>query len=397
MMPSYLLLAVVLAHTVHGPIVELDFKDRNISSLESKVFDEYKSIKVLILDHNPLFHGVDDEAFEGLTIETLSLEYCRLEVIPSAISYLKHSLVKLTVRGNDIEDVHESLFWGMKIADLDLSYNDLYVLPTSLRHLAKTLVKLNLSENNLTSIKKLAFFGMRIETLLLQYNHLGQVPDELASLRHSLQVLDLNGNSDIVQVDNDAFQDMVLKELSLTLVRVERLPAAVHHLRNTLESLDLSQTIIDLYNGTLFAGLKLNKLYLDMNHLMSVPPCIYSVSRTLEVLSLGHNDLKSLDQDDFSGMNLTSLYVYGNQLASIPLALLNIRHSLQVLSMESNPLVNLDNLMPLLGLSSQLWYINLDSSVTEPDLLPNLASAICYNQANLSVDLHMAKVGVRRR
>lgn len=117
-----------------------------------------RNLRHLDLSHNVIssVHTENDTAPSSkLTLDTLHLEFNRIEEIPTA-SFSFFDVVNITyLDGNPLKELGEGAFESARIRELYMRYCGLSVIsPASFDGLGKTLQVLDISGNNLTALSK---------------------------------------------------------------------------------------------------------------------------------------------------------------------------------------------------------------------------------------------------
>lgn len=117
-----------------------------------------KKLRILDLSHNVIssVYSVNDTVPSSkLTLDTLHLEFNRIEEIPTA-SFVLFDVVNMTyLDGNPLKVLGDRAFESARIRELYIRYCGLsFITPTSFDGLAKSLQILDISGNNLTALSK---------------------------------------------------------------------------------------------------------------------------------------------------------------------------------------------------------------------------------------------------
>ncbi|KAF6274823.1 toll like receptor 5 [Rhinolophus ferrumequinum] len=280
------------AGLARSSVIRLDLSHGSIFSLNFRLFETLKELKLLNIAHNKI-NKIVDEAFHGLdNLQVLNLSYNLLGELCDSNFYGLPSVEYIDLQNNHIGIIQENTFKFLgKLNALDLRDNALktiYFIPrisniylggnklVSLPNIALTANLIQLSDNRLESLDNLYF--------LLQVPH--------------LQILILNQNR-------------------LSSCKQGRAPAV----SLTLEQLFLGENMLQLawesgFCWDVFKGLfRLQVLYLNNNYLNFLPPGVFSYLTALRGLSLSSNRLSSLSPGDLPP-NLEVLDVSRNQLLS---------------------------------------------------------------------------------
>lgn len=117
-----------------------------------------KNLRTLDLSHNLISSIVsenDTTPSSKLTLDTLHLEFNRIEDIPTA-SFSNFDTVNMTyLDGNPLQVLGDRAFQSARIRELYIRYCGLsFISPSSFDGLGQTLQILDISGNNLTSLAK---------------------------------------------------------------------------------------------------------------------------------------------------------------------------------------------------------------------------------------------------
>ncbi|KAM5204870.1 toll-like receptor 5 isoform 1-T12 [Hipposideros larvatus] len=306
--------SLVLAHHILGPgfgfqnmkepdrdtfaglarssVIRLDLSHGFIFSLNFRLFEALKELKLLNVAHNKI-NEIKDEAFYGLdNLQVLNLSY------------------------NLLGELYNSNFCGLpKVEYIDLQKNHIGIIQ---EHTFKFLGKLNtldLRDNALQTID----FIPSISYIYLGGNKLVSLPN-IALTANFIQL----SENRLESLDNLYFLLQVphLKILILNQNRFSSCnPSHAPSKSLSLEKLFLGENMLQLAweSGScwdVFKGLsRLQVLYLNNNYLNFLPPGVFSYLTALRGLSLNSNRLTSLSPDDLPP-NLEILDVSRNQLLS---------------------------------------------------------------------------------
>ena len=316
-------------------------------------------------------------------LANLTIESCKLTVIPSEITQLK-GLTHLYLKNNKLEDLPSSIGQLKELRYLDLSNNNLRNLPSDINSLTglvhldlsdngieslpkqigalKNLEELNLSRNKLMSLSPKIGRLKNLRILNLEYNKLQGLTSGIGGLEN-LEQLNLSQNN-LMGIPPEIGQLKHLDRLDLTWNKLENLPAQIGTLKNLtiLEMAFNNLTSIPPEIGQLE---NLEQLYLRFNLLTDIPSQI-GMLKNLKTLDLGEepsddpgfednyiNNIKRLPHEIGMLENLTELYLGGINLKKLPseiqqlqdLKILNLKdNQLSVLPSGIGQLVNLEKL-----------------------------------------------------
>ncbi|XP_059268917.1 toll-like receptor 5 isoform X2 [Mustela nigripes] len=307
--------SLVLAHHIMGPgfgfqnirdpnrdtfaglarstLLWLDLSYGFIFSLNFRVFEALKDLKLLQLAHNKI-NRIAEEAFYGLdSLQVLNMSY------------------------NLLGELYDSDFSGLRqVAYIDLQNNHIGIIQSQTFRFLKTLQTLDLRDNALKTIS----FLPSLDTIFLGSNKLAALPDmELkASFIHLSEnrLEDLDDLYFLLQVPD--LQVLILNQNRFSSCSRARGPAG----SLSLETLFLGRNMLQLAWETgfcwdVFKGLsRLRVLYLNNNYLTFIPPGALGDLSALRGLDLSSNRLMALAPGDLPA-NLEVLDVSRNQLLTL--------------------------------------------------------------------------------
>uniref|UniRef100_A0A0P6J7L7 Toll-like receptor 5 n=1 Tax=Heterocephalus glaber TaxID=10181 RepID=A0A0P6J7L7_HETGA len=295
-----------LAGLARSSVRSLDLSKGFIFSLNSRLFETLKDLKVLNLAHNKI-NRILNGAFEGLDgLQVLNLSF------------------------NLLGELYNSDFRGLpSVAYIDLQRNHIGIVQAQTFRFLGNLETLDLRDN---ALKTMSFIPS-ILTVFLGGNKLGTLPH----INLSVDFMQLSAN----RLENlaDLYFLLQVPHLHTLILNQNRLsscppglsPAASH----SLEKLLLGENMLQLAWETglcwdVFKGLsRLQVLFLNDNYLNFLPPGVFSELTSLRGLSLSSNRLTSLPAGSFPA-NLESLDLSGNQLLSPDPSLFASLHFLDI-------------------------------------------------------------------
>ncbi|KFO25378.1 toll-like receptor 5 [Fukomys damarensis] len=280
------------AGLARSSVRSLDLSNGFIFSLNPRLFETLKDLKVLNLAHNKI-NKILDGAFEGLG-----------------------SLQVLNMSFNLLGELYDSNFQGLPhVAYIDLQKNHIGIIEAQTFRLLGNLETLDLRDNALKTIS----FIPDILTVFLGGNKLVTLPD--ISLRVSFMELAANRLESLA----DLYFLLQVPDLHTLIVNQNRLslctPGLSPAVSHSLEKLLLGENMLQLAWETgfcwdVFKGLShLQVLFLNNNYLNFLPPGVFSELTSLRGLSLSSNRLASLPPGSLPA-NLEILDLSRNQLLS---------------------------------------------------------------------------------
>ncbi|CAD5116475.1 DgyrCDS5358 [Dimorphilus gyrociliatus] len=207
---------------------------------------------------------------------SLNISYNRIEDFEILASKSFSNITHLSIKGNSIQTIPESLLKLKQIQQLDLAENSLKRLPIfNFEHL----VYLNLS-----------------------HNHIHFLDGEILQPLHDLEILDLSYN-ELEFVSKDSFLAVTagskylkrLKRLALNNNRIRTILPQSFMTLSGLEALNIAgNTITDIKSKTFYKLVNLRFLNLDHNEIANFSPDELIKMEKLKYLYLGHNKLSSI-------------------------------------------------------------------------------------------------------
>ncbi|XP_055465736.1 toll-like receptor 5 [Psammomys obesus] len=287
-------------------VLQLDLSHGYIFSLNPRVFETLKDLKVLNLAFNKI-NKIADNAFYGLdSLQILNMSY------------------------NLLGELYNSNFYGLpRVAYIDLQKNHIGIIQYQTFRFLEKLQTLDLRDNALKTIN----FIPSIETVLLGGNKLVSLPH----IRFSANFIELAENrledlSDLyflLQVSQ--LQFLILNQNRLSSCKADHAPSG----NPSLKQLFLTENMLQLAWETglcwnVFKGLSsLQTLFLNNNYLNFLPPGIFSDLVALKRLSLSANRLTALSPGSFPA-NLEILDISRNELFSPDPGLFSSLHALDI-------------------------------------------------------------------
>uniref|UniRef100_A0A8C3VDY9 Toll-like receptor 5 n=1 Tax=Catagonus wagneri TaxID=51154 RepID=A0A8C3VDY9_9CETA len=283
-------------HTFAGlggsSVIQLDLSHGFIFSLNFRLFETLKELKVLNLAYNKI-NKIAGEAFHGLdNLQILNMSY------------------------NLLGELYNSNFDGLpKVAYIDLQKNHIGIIQDQTFRFLKQLSTLDLRDNALKTIN----FIPSIPTLFLGGNKLVTLP----KVRLTASFIHLSENR-LENMDNLYFllqvphlQILILNQNRFSFCNQRYAPSE----NLSLEQLFLGENMLQLaweagFCWDVFKGLShLRVLYLNNNYLNFLPPGVFRHLTALRGLSLRSNRLTVLYPGDLPA-HLEILDISSNQLLS---------------------------------------------------------------------------------
>ncbi|XP_037366161.1 toll-like receptor 5 [Talpa occidentalis] len=280
------------AGLARSSVIRLDLSHGFIFSLNSRVFEALKELKLLNLAYNKI-NKIEGEAFYGLnSLQVLNMSY------------------------NLLGELFNSNFYGLpQVAYIDLQKNHIgFIQDRTFRFLRK-LSTLDLRDNALKTIN----FLPSISTIFLGGNKLVSWP----MVTFTANFIQLSENR-LENLDN-LYVLLQVRGLQTLILNQNRFSSCHQQLAPsenlTLEQLFLGENMLQLAWETgfcwdVFKGLSnLQVLYLNSNYLNFLPPGVFSHLTALRGLSLNSNRLTVLSSGDLPA-KLEVLDISRNQLLS---------------------------------------------------------------------------------
>ncbi|XP_006871210.1 PREDICTED: toll-like receptor 5 [Chrysochloris asiatica] len=310
------------AGLARSSVIKLDLSHGYIFSLNVRLFETLKELKLLTLAHNKI-NTIVEGAFYGLDrLQVLNLSY------------------------NLLGELYNFNFNGLpQVAYVDLQKNHIGIIQGQTFRFLKNLKTLDLRDNALTTIN----FIPSIPTIFLGGNKLVTLPN-------------INLVTNFIQLSENRLENMAnlyfllqVPHLQILILNQNRFASCTQSFVPTenlsLEQLFLGENMLQLaweneVCWNVFKRLSyLRVLYLDSNYLNFLPPGVFSDLTALRELYLGSNRLKVLSPGDLPA-NLEILDVSRNQLLSpdpnlfASLSVVDLRHNQFICMCELNIFIN---------------------------------------------------------
>jgi len=232
-------------------LIALLIEQRDLTVLESGVFDGLNSLNWLSLNSNSL-NSLPSDVFHGLNnLYTLDLHSNRLNSLPSDVFHGLNNLGNLHLHYNSLNSLPSDVFHGLNnLGNLHLHYNRLNSLPSGVFDGLGNLAYLDLKHNSLTSLHSNVFDGLdSLSTLALDFNRLDSLNDTLFANLTNLVDLEINGNA-LTSLPSDLFKNNInLWSLSFDNNKLTTIPDGLFSQLTSLSSLRLgsnSLTFVDM-------------------------------------------------------------------------------------------------------------------------------------------------------
>ncbi|XP_012499507.1 PREDICTED: toll-like receptor 5 [Propithecus coquereli] len=278
------------AGLARSSVMRLDLSHGFIFSLNARLFEPLRDLKLLNLAHNKI-NKIEDRAFYGLgNLQLLNMSY------------------------NLLGELYNSNFYGLtNVAYVDLQKNHIGIIQDQTFLLLKKLNTLDLRDNALHTLSLVP----RISTIFLGGNKLVTLP------RTSLTANFIQLSENRLENMDELYFLLQIPHLQILILNQNRLSSCMRSptpSKNlSLEKLFLGENMLQLaweagLCWDVFKGLfRLQILYLNNNYLNFLPPGVFSDLTALRGLSLNSNRLTVLYSDDLPA-NLEILDVSRNQL-----------------------------------------------------------------------------------
>uniref|UniRef100_A0A6A7G1H5 Leucine-rich repeat neuronal protein 4-like n=1 Tax=Hirondellea gigas TaxID=1518452 RepID=A0A6A7G1H5_9CRUS len=253
---------------------------------------------------------------------------------------LNPRVISLTLAGNRITTLQESLIFYTVLSSLDLSNNHISTLGSKNFQGQTILKSLVLKNNSITSFQEDAFFGLtELQHLSLNNNKLSVIENGVFKGLDSLESLHLVNNN-IRDIQSLGFQYLSnVKTLNLFRNRLPRVPVTSLSQLKSLQELNFCDNQISAVTERAFEQLiNLNYLNLSRNNISVIHPDAFIGLGRLKTLNLLDNRLHTVPTEVFPPLKkLSYLDLSGNLFPSIPRDFLRDLPSLVSLRIERCP------------------------------------------------------------
>lgn len=279
-------------------------------------------------------------------LNTLNCSFAGLKGFPEA---LPSDVEVLSVRGNSITHVLDSLSRLTELRELDLSGNRIKSIGRGgmFQNMSRLLL-LDMGKNTISTIFRDNLMGPRaLLHLILANNKINYIEDEALADLTSLVSLDLRQNL-LGSLYEEWFHGLGnLTTLDLTHNRIHNIPASVFRSLGYLRILNLSGNRISSVDPRAFSGLtRLQELVLEDNLLAAVPTAALQSLPSLASLTVDHNPLTKIKPLDFSHLSAARVSVrHMPELRIVdPKAFYNLRNATTLLVSDNPRLAYVDPL-----------------------------------------------------
>lgn len=144
---------------------------------------------------------------------------------------------------------------------------------------------LNVSACNITSFNNLIFYHLqKLEILDLSRNAIRQLPSGLFQYNERLKYLRLDGNSDILNIDSNAFTGLsAMKQLYLSDLHIGNI-ASYAFANLQLDSLEIASSNIESMKDRAFGNLEVSNLILNSSSIVSHSHEMFTTARNMSKL-----------------------------------------------------------------------------------------------------------------
>lgn len=311
-------------------------------------------------------------------LEFFNLSYNNFRFLPSHFLYQATELKKIWLNNNNLKQIPSDLlvFWP-KIIDIDIRYNNIEMIPFNTSISSTHIRTLLLSNNNLVS-----FSGPSEEVnpnnKSLDIANTKTIRD--ANLHHLLD-LDLSSNClesppllpRAPNLQNLSLKNNRLYKLSPCLEHDLALEHQKHHFALeyylALESLDISENILEEVPPQLTLYKNLVKIILSNNKIKTIPQSIEEIEFAyLKIVDLSRNLLSSL-KIFFKVPNIEELYLQDNELTEIPANFFKDNPQIKYIDLSRNSLKRLDKILFLPCRCLQKLNLSHNDHLSIPDEL----------------------------
>ncbi|XP_004691391.1 PREDICTED: toll-like receptor 5 [Condylura cristata] len=287
-------------------VIHLDLSHGFIFSLNSRVFEAFRELKLLNLAHNKI-NRIGNEAFYGLnSLQVLNISYNLLGELYNSNFYGLPEVTYIDLQKNHIGIIQDKTFRFLgKLSTLDLRDNALKMI-----HFLPSISTILLGGNNLVTLPTITFTANFIH---LAENRLETLDDLYVLLQmRGLQILILNQNrfsschQQLAPSENLHLEQLFLGENMLQLAWETGFCWDVFKGLSRLQVLYLNSNYLSFLPPGIFSHLTaLRKLILNSNRLTVLSPG--DLPATLEVLDISRNQLLSPDPDLFASLSFLDI------------------------------------------------------------------------------------------
>jgi Leucine-rich repeat (LRR) protein len=233
----------------------------------------------------------------------------------------------------------------------------------------------SLANNGLTYVPKT--FGIEVEMRIIS--------------------LDLSDNPLYKVNESDFASSLRLRALSLSNTRLSRVPKEVLQALPFARYLYLDHNQFNHIEQDAFNSLRLKLLSLVNTSLIKIPSdALLAMKYSLPMLFLGSNRLVTVDPGAFQGTFINKLDLASCNLTNVFPALLQLNKAIEKLNLGDNPdLTDLAYLPKLIEESPKLEWVNLEQSVRNVDIMPNMSVSIMCRNKKVTLSLKGVSTCIR--
>ncbi|XP_070576489.1 malignant fibrous histiocytoma-amplified sequence 1 homolog [Ptychodera flava] len=341
--------------------------NNQIEKLDASSLKGLKNLKVLYCDQNHVqdiaevpFNNMPLSKFsaknnkishlpkqvEQPNLESLQLDFNDLKDLTHINFYKMKNLKNLSLKGNQIVSLPESLFKTKHLEVLDLEGNTISNIPSDM-HLENLRV-LNLSKNNLEYVPQHLTRMKTLETIDLSGNKIkdatlpdgrGTVVVDGKAVENDIQCCDGGDveldnmrlkharlkDNEIVHIPEICLSSNSLEELDMGGNKLKEIPEKINELKN-LQSLKLDRNKLVVVPAHVFEHPTLRELSVNKNqiHTVHTKKQTQGTKQQLQTLDVSENCLRSVPKAIESVKSLKQVNISDNQLYFLPTALANL-------------------------------------------------------------------------
>ena len=250
------------------------------------------------------------------SITNLLLDFNDLTGIPADLGKFCVNLKVLSVTGNELKVLPDSLGCLTCLQELYLNENEITDLPSSVCDL-KCLRILKVRSNYLHQLPENFGNLLNLEVLYGDENSLKTLPSSIGKLG-KLQILELSDNQ-LPSIPNSIGGLRSLKILNLCNNKVECVPHVLGDLTQ-LEVLDLSGNHLEHLPNHMKCAFTLKKFYCDRNRLVDIPDWVSDLQNAVEVSMNDNQFYRQVISEKFGHtcQKLTYFDMGGNFMDKLP-------------------------------------------------------------------------------
>jgi Leucine-rich repeat (LRR) protein len=285
--------------------------------------------------NNPRFNSI----FMKNSIELRTIELKRTNISDFDLTFFNFSLFSklysLDLSWNNIRFMKQDYFIENKqLAYLNLSNNLIISVEPFLRSSEKYFWSLDLSFNFLRNLSELIqedshrpIYNIILNDNLIEQtnqvycgnyfsnNFFHEVPTHLDSDIRNVFIELRNNSIQFVRNASFKYTAQSLRNLDLSMNKIEHIETEAFHFLNNLEAMNLSMNFLTyLDKKVLWPLYSLEKLNLSHNHLEYIGKEHFQMLTKLQILDIGHNRIKFIENDAFKSLEvLEYLNIYSNE------------------------------------------------------------------------------------